>query len=630
MRFLDGMKLHARLTLAVGLLVLVIVCPLVMLGVTSSKKDLQQQIHARLKTEAEALSDLVESSLAEREANVRDWTEDAILRGALLFDTYGKSDSVLAMLHRRHPAFAGLVLFNEQGRAVSASTPKVQGLFSGREADVLAAPWFLAAREGQLDTRTLKGTDAFFGRRVLPLALPVLSPISGARIGVLLAAYDWEQVGGVVSSALTRYHATGQSSFTLEILGADGAPLYTSLQEGAARPVKPVREEAHNEAGVRDVGDGWRFVATVDPAEAYAPVERAYVLAWLTLGVALALALCGAWFLARGVTRPITSLSAVVGRIVREGDLTQQVEVPAQRDEVGELAAAISQMMSHLRESTASLQQGTRVMRQTVAELSSAAEQQERNLTRQATALQETQVTAQEIKQTSMMAAERSQAVLGATARAREVGQAGEATVSASLEGFEQLREQVGRVAGGISALAERTHQIDGITQTVKDLADQSNMLALNAAIEAVRSGEHGKGFGVVAREIRSLADQSIGSTGRVREILEDIRRAIQATVTLSEEGQRRTEAGLAQVRASGDSLRELSGIIQDNAASAQQIAAAVSQQNAGLAQIFEAVTDLSRMMDETLQGLGATQRTTAQLRDVAQRMEGVASAYRV
>jgi len=134
----------------------------------------------------------------------------------------------------------------------------------------------------------------------------------------------------------------------------------------------------------------------------------------------------------------------------------------------------------------------------------------------------------------------------------------------------------------------------------------------------------------VVAREIRSLADQSIESTSRVREILEDVRRGIHGTVEMSEESQRRTESGLSQVRASGDSLRELAGIIQTNAAAAQQIAAAVTQQNAGIAQIFTAVTDLSKMMEETIQGLQATQRTTGTLRDVAKRMETVAGVYRV
>ncbi|WP_164018137.1 methyl-accepting chemotaxis protein [Pyxidicoccus trucidator] len=630
MRILDGLKLRARLTLAVALLILCALLPLNLFQRGSTTENLQAQIHATLEVEAAGLRDLVEAALAEREANARSWSEDAILRGALLFDTFEKSDAVLATLQKRHPSFSGLVLFTEDGRAVSASEPRLREAFASRPQDVLATPWFRAALEDRLDPRAVTQVDPVFGRRVLPFAVPVLSPISGGRIGVLLAAYDWGEVGAVVSSALARSRARGLQSFALEVLTADGTSLYDSHDAGTPRAADAVRLEAVNQEALRDVGDGWRFAATVDPKEAYAPLERAATVGLLlTLG-AMVLAGLGAWLLALGMTRPISRLSEVVGRIVRDGDLTQKVEVSTRRDEVGELADAFSRMMSHLRESTASLQQGTRVLGQTVAELTSASAQQERNLSRQAAALQETQVTAQEIKQTSMMAADRSHAVLGATARAREVGQAGEATVGASLQGFEQLREQVGRVAASISSLSDRTQQIDGITQSVKDLADQSNMLALNAAIESARSGEHGKGFGVVAREIRSLADQSISSTGRVREILEDIRRGIQATVTLSEEGQRRTETGLSQVRASGDSLRELSSIIQDNANAAQQIAAAVTQQNAGVAQIFTAVTDLSRMMDETLQGLKGTQRTTEVLRDVAQRMEVVASTYRV
>lgn len=308
-------------------------------------------------------------------------------------------------------------------------------------------------------------------QQVLPFAVPVLSPISGARIGVLLAAYDWGQVGSVVSSALQRSRDRGQQSFALEVLAEDGTPLYESHADGASRPAEPVRVEALNSDAVRDVGDGWRFVATVDPEEAYAPLARASTVALLLTAASMLLAGLGAWLLAHGMTRPISKLSEVVGRIVREGDLTQQVQVSSRRDEVSELAGAFSRMMSHLRESTASLQQGTRVLGQTVAELTAAASQQERNLSRQAAAL---------------------------------------------------------------------------------------------------------------------------------------------------------------QVRASGDSLRELAGIIQDNANAAQQIAAAVTQQNAGVAQSFTAVTDLSRMMEETLQGLKGTQRTTEMLRDVAQRMEVVASTYRV
>ncbi|WP_338866364.1 methyl-accepting chemotaxis protein [Myxococcus stipitatus] len=630
MRILDRTSLRTRLTLAVALLTLCALLPLNVLGRFFISDTLQDQIHATMRVEAQGLRDLVEATLVEREASVRSWSEHSILRGALLFDTFDESNAVLATFRKRHPTFAGVVLFDVNGRAVSASEERLLKAYAGREGEVLASSWFRAASNGTADVSRFTQVDPFFGTVVLPLAAPIFSPLSGARIGVVLGAYDWGQVGQVVAPALGRSRARGLRSFALEVLDLEGRVLFDSMEAGQARSDDAVRESAINESSLRDVGDGWRFVATVEPEEVYAPLNQAETIAvGLTL-LSLAMAGVGGWLLARGATQPIIRLNEVVSRVVREGDLTQDVEVTSRRDEVGELAAAFSQMMQHLRESTRGLKQGTQVLGQTVAELTAASAQQERTLTQQAAALQETQVTAQEIKQTSLMAAERSQAVLGVTARAREVGRSGEATVAASLAGFELLHEQVGRVAQSITALNERTRQIGGITQTVKDLADQSNMLALNAAIESVRSGEHGKGFGVVAREIRSLADQSIQSTGRVREILEDIRQSIQATVTLAEQSQGSAETGLTQVRASGDSLRELTRIIQDNANAAQQIAAAVTQQNAGVAQIFTAVTDLSRMMEESIQGLQSAQRITASLRDVAGHMESVAATYRV
>ncbi|HLM46648.1 MAG TPA: methyl-accepting chemotaxis protein, partial [Myxococcaceae bacterium] len=334
--------------------------------------------------------------------------------------------------------------------------------------------------------------------------------------------------------------------------------------------------------------------------------------------------------LARSITRPMTALSEVVRRIIDQKDLTQPLPMRNTHDEVGELAAAFTRMLDHLRDTTASLQRGMLVLNDTVSELKEATRQQEKNIARQAAAIQETQVTTQEIKQTSLLAAEKADAVLSVASRAEEVGRSGEAAISGSLGGFEDLRTQVAQMAHRIAQLNERTQQIGGITQTVKDLADQSNMLALNAAIEAVRSGEHGKGFGVVAREIRSLADQSIQATERVRDILGDISQAILSTAKMTELGYTRMEEGLGQVRASGENLKELSSIVQDNSAAVRQIAAAVSQQNAGIAQIFGAVTDLSTMMNETVSSLQATTNATRALQEVAEQMQHVARSYRV
>src|SRR5581483_5057036 len=138
-----------------------------------------------------------------------------------------------------------------------------------------------------------------------------------------------------------------------------------------------------------------------------------------------------------------------------------------------------------------------------------------------------------------------------------------------SLGGLTEIRAQVDEIAQKIAQLSERTQQIGGITQTVKDLADQSNMLALNAAIEAVRSGEHGKGFAVVAREIRSLADQSIAATRPVGEILDTLGGSIQSAVQMTEQGSRAIGDGLSRVKDSGDNLRGLLALTRENVDSA-------------------------------------------------------------
>jgi len=227
----------------------------------------------------------------------------------------------------------------------------------------------------------------------------------------------------------------------------------------------------------------------------------------------------------------------------------------------------------------------------------------------------------------SLMTAE---AVLKLTEKADEVSNSGESAIESSLGGLTDIRAQVDEIARKIAQLSERTQQIGGITQTVKDLADQSNMLALNAAIEAVRSGEHGKGFAIVAREIRSLADQSIQATNRVREILDDISGSIRGAVAITEKGSQKIEGGLQQVRVSGENLKQLSNIVKDNSAAVRQIAAAVSQQNAGITQIFSAVTDQTKMMDETMRRLETTTAAAGVLKDLSQRVSDVVRGFRV
>ena len=372
-----------------------------------------------------------------------------------------------------------------------------------------------------------------------------------------------------------------------------------------------------------------RLHVGLDTRSADELVSREFRKAFLTVVVILAISFAILWFAFERLVSPITQLTLVVKRIVEEGDLTQRISV-ASEDEVGRLAAYFAEMVERLRKVPLELGKSAETLSQAVAALEAATAQQNSTITRQATALQETQVTAEEIKQTSQTAARSAQGILEATQRADEIGRKGEESVEQSLEALSDMRAQVGEIAKRINELGDRTRQIGDITNTVKELADQSNMLALNAAIEAVRAGEHGKGFSLVAREIRRLADQSIQATNRVREILESVSSAAAAAVKNTESGASRIEVGLSQAKASGDNLKALAGMVRDNNAAVRQIASAVNQQNTGVGQVFTAVMDQSRMMDDTVKQLENALKNVDTLKQVSRDVLEVVRSYKV
>ena len=327
--------------------------------------------------------------------------------------------------------------------------------------------------------------------------------------------------------------------------------------------------------------------------------------------------------------RPIRHLTAVTREIAEKGDLTIPIRVTS-RDEIGDLARSFSRLVEGLRGINGGLQESARILTSSVGDLTSSAKEQEMTISRQAAALQQTQTTAQEIRQTSAAAAQKAESVLREARKAETITRAGEEAISQTMAALGEMRAQVAAAAEKIAKLGEASTQIGRITDTVKDLADQSNMLALNAAIEAVRSGEHGKGFAVVAREIRTLADESIRATQRVRDVLTDVSQAIASAVAMAKASEDRMDRGLSQVKASGENLRALSDIVKGSTSAAQQIAQAVNQQDAGIEQIFGAVRQLSGSMADIVERLNQTGQAAGAVQQVSDKVSRLVASYRV
>ncbi len=345
-------------------------------------------------------------------------------------------------------------------------------------------------------------------------------------------------------------------------------------------------------------------------------------------GVLLVLLSAFLLLLARSIHRPLGRLVAAA-RQVEGGDLSVQFDASAD-GELGQLSRSLGQMVRHLRELLRSMREAGGQLSLAVERMAHTAEAQARSTGLQASALKQTQETAQDLRRRSEDAARLASEVLGSAERADAVGRAGGEALGASLRGIEDIRRQMEEIARRVMELGQHSVQVADITESVKDLADQSNMLAVNAAIEASRAGELGKGFGVVAREIRALADQSVRATGEVRKKLDETNSAVSTTVSITEQGQARVEAGLAQVRSSGERLEELTRMLQDSSQGVRRIASAVEAQHQGLGQIFSAVEALSRTTEQALTGVESARLSAAELQQVTARLTGSLAGFRL
>jgi methyl-accepting chemotaxis protein len=291
-------------------------------------------------------------------------------------------------------------------------------------------------------------------------------------------------------------------------------------------------------------------------------------------------------------------------------------------DEVGALSADIGAVLTRLRRLPEGLHASASRLTAAGGTLGAANAEQQEGLARQAAALRQVRQSAEELRRGSALASERAAEVLAVAGRADALGRSGGEAVGRGVEGLASIETFVASIQGRLDALQRSAAQISSITAAVKGLADRSNMLALNAAIEATRAGEHGKGFGVVAREMRGLANQSIEATGRIQAALAEVGRAVADATGLGQQGAAVLAGGLAQVHTSAQALEALSALAREQAGAARHIATAVTTQHAGLAQMHVGLGELGTLMERTLERLEDTRAAAGELQEVTAEVE--------
>ncbi|HLT03770.1 MAG TPA: methyl-accepting chemotaxis protein [Pseudomonas sp.] len=308
------------------------------------------------------------------------------------------------------------------------------------------------------------------------------------------------------------------------------------------------------------------------------------------------------WFTARSVTRPILAVAEMFKDIASgEGDLTRRLEYGG-RDELGSLVGWFNRFLDKLQPTIAKVKQAVNETRATADQSMTLASQTSDGMQRQfrevdmlATAAQEMSATAQDVASNAARAAE-------ATRGADEASQSGRAVIDRTTRDFEALMEDLTGAMDRMQSLSTNSEQIGQVLEVIRGIAEQTNLLALNAAIEAARAGEAGRGFAVVADEVRGLAQRTQESVGEIQTVIETLQTDTRGLASSMQESFEQAQENVLQVAEAVSALGRIGeavGVIHDMTL---QIASAAEEQSAVADEISRNVAGV-RGVTETLAG---------------------------
>ncbi|MDM5068877.1 methyl-accepting chemotaxis protein [Aeromonas salmonicida] len=344
----------------------------------------------------------------------------------------------------------------------------------------------------------------------------------------------------------------------------------------------------------------WYLVAQVPEAEIYAELDKARLhIVLVSLAIAAGMGLLG-MLLAGSVSRPLNELA----RLFRElgsgdGDLTQRLKVEG-HDELTQVATGFNNFVAKIHGSIEQVASNSRQLAATANEVASKAQLTQHNCTAQrdrtvqvATAIHEMGATVGEIAGNASLAAD-------VARQANEQADAGAVVVAQARHGIVGLSSEIEQVAGVIESLANQTDSIGSILDTIRSISEQTNLLALNAAIEAARAGEQGRGFAVVADEVRNLASRSAASTAEIQGMINRLQEQSARAVSAMAQGRSQSLEVVAQADEANAALGHITAHITQISDMNIQVATATEEQSSVVGEINRNVEDINQLTMET------------------------------
>lgn len=575
--------------------------------------------------------------------NVQNWLNGRILLVESAAQAVGDdsdSERVLRMLEQE--TFAKTFLFTYYGSAEGLYLMRPQDDTLPADYDPRTRPWYQDAVTAEGSTLTEPYADAGVGSLVMTLATPVRS--HGRNLGVMGGDLALDTLVKIINAP--DFSGMGHAF----LVSADGKILVHPNQDTVGKSLRelypqntPSLDSRYSEAshggsarilsfspvtGLPSVK--WHVGISLDHDKAYASLASFRTSALIVTVIAVVFILVLLGMLIRVLMGPLTDMGRAMANIAEgEGDLTRRLDVQS-RDEFGELATSFNRFVERIHGSIREVSSATQEVHEVAQRVLTASNASMLNSDEQASrtnsvaaAINELGAAAQEIARN---AADASLQASGARQDAEE----GREVVQQNIAAMRELSEKISASCVQIEALDAKTVDIGHILEVIQGISEQTNLLALNAAIEAARAGEAGRGFAVVADEVRNLAHRTQSSAREIHQMIEELQAGAHASVENMTTSQRQSEDSVTIADHAGERLGEVTQRIGEIDGMNQSVATATEEQTSVIESLNMDITEINTLNQEGVENLQSTLRACNDLEQQAERLKQLVGSFRI
>lgn len=349
----------------------------------------------------------------------------------------------------------------------------------------------------------------------------------------------------------------------------------------------------------------------------------------LTVVIAIFLMLSAISLIFKMVIKPIQETVTMAEHIASGNLSVQEIDIKT-HDEIGTLGKALNRMKNNLKDMIGKVKEGAGEVSAGAEDISKLSDSASSGTEKQTSQITQVVAAMEEMSSTITEVAKNTADAANSANKAKESAATGSKVVQSSIEGMERIAKSVESSAKTIKELGKSSNQIGEIVAVIDDIADQTNLLALNAAIEAARAGEQGRGFAVVADEVRKLADRTTKATKEIADMVKKIQRDTADAVAAMNEWNREVKNGVELSNSAGESLKQIVGLAQNVTDMVNQIATATEEQSAASEEITSNMGNISNVSKETATGASITSEAAKNLKRLSDNLQKLVAQFKL